>query len=109
MQRTISRASLILGAMSQHLFGGARDAAYHRAAQSNRHVQSATARHAGSKPAGTRGMHSSQFTMPFRPMAHGKLGKKSGRGKRETREMQRGYAQELNFAALDRLLLAQDA
>lgn len=89
MLNKISRASILLAAFSQHMFGAA--GARARAAQSNRHVQSATARKAGSKPAGTRGMHHAEFAMPFRPMAHGKLGKAypASASKRVHRENQR--------------------
>lgn len=70
MQKTISRASLILGALSQHLFGA-------RFAQARAGNAARAAQPSGSKPAGNRGMHAPHVTGGFRPMAHGKLGKRS--------------------------------
>jgi hypothetical protein len=94
MLQKISRASLILGAFMQHRFGsvlaGARAIGYSRAPS---RIASATRNPAGSKTAGTRGMHSPEMLLKFRPMAHGKLGKKSRQGKRDQRMRQRGYAQ----------------
>lgn len=91
--RTISRASLILGALSQHLFGAR--FAQARAGNAQRAVR--TAQPSGSKPAGNRGMHAPHVTGGFRPMAHGKLGKKypASASKRAQRNRQRGYAKFL--------------
>jgi hypothetical protein len=86
----LSRASLLLGAFSQHIFGDAIQRA--RMLAPSRGAPAAC-NPAGSKPAGTRGMHSPEMLLKFRPMAHGKLGKKSGQGKRDQRMRQRGYAQ----------------
>ena len=95
--RTISRASLILGALSQHLFG----ARFAQARAGNAQRATRNAQPSGSKPAGNRGMHAPHVTGGFRPMAHGKLGKKypASALKCVQRNRQRRYAKFLHAAA----------
>jgi hypothetical protein len=81
MLNKISRASLILGAFAQHQFGGALGRAM-AAVRAERGAMPTLSkqRGAGSKPAGARGMHltkDNRGSFGFRPMAHGKIGKRS--------------------------------
>jgi hypothetical protein len=71
MLNKISRASLILGAFMQHRFGAALAPAL------GRKIMLVTAKTPGRKPAGNRGMHLPDCNPGFRPMAHGKIGKRS--------------------------------
>ena len=101
MLQKISRASLILGTFAQAMFSRRYESG--DLIKGFRAPRAKAARHnpAGSKPAGDRGMHLPACNPGFRPMAHGKLGKKypPSASKRVQRERQRGYARTTNLAA----------